>query len=122
MKPFIVQFSPASYRFTLFDPNILLSTLFSNILLSSSLTKQPLLSTALLRKFCKIRHQVFASLDFATKLFYRASPSALRPTPTLEDHFPVFISLGGLSLCSSLNIRNQIFFPYKTTGKNYNFM
>jgi hypothetical protein len=42
----------------------------------------PFWSTTLLRIFWKLCRPVFASLDFAAKLFYRARPSALHPTPT----------------------------------------
>jgi hypothetical protein len=37
--------------------------------------------------------------------------------PRSSKYFPSIVLLNKLSLCSSLNVRNQVSCPYKTTGK-----
>jgi hypothetical protein len=65
----------------------------------SSLAKQPFWAIAFLRRYCKsclfrreLDHPVFASLNFAAVIFYRARLSALSPTPNLEDQVSAFMS------------------------------
>jgi hypothetical protein len=108
-----MQFSPTSCHFTFLWSNILLSTLFSNTL-----------------SLCKGRPLSLTKIH-GTHLCYRLSRPhghsaagrirSIEKSTSLELEPATFRLVAQcpppLSLCSSLNARDQVSSPYRTTGK-----